>query len=153
MDETWVLLDANTGLHVSWYFWLRVLDEVNRSTRYGTPFGLLFLEAEVDPGCPAKLLDEAASYVPAAIRSTDLGGVLGRGRAGVLLTHQTAESAERARDRVLDRLDEACPKGIVWLDELYLHPENGAEISNLLTSGWKEREAPPEGQPARRRAS
>ena len=44
MDESWVLIDANSGLHVSWYFWLRVLDEVNRAARYGAPFSLLLLD-------------------------------------------------------------------------------------------------------------
>jgi len=130
MDESWVLLDANTGLHQAWYFWLRVLDEVNRSTRYGTPFALLLLEADA----PSKAATDASSYVPAAIRSTDLGGALASGRAGVLLTHQHAAAAEQARDRVLRRLAEACPEGLEWRSTLYCYPEHAAEISDLLTS-------------------
>src|SRR5690349_9977721 len=104
MDETWVLIDTNSGLHVSWYFWLRVLDEVNRAARYGAPFGLLLLDAEAPSTKASKMLDEAVSYVPATIRSTDLGGVLGRGSAAVLLTHQDAEAAQVARTRILERL-------------------------------------------------
>jgi hypothetical protein len=44
VDERWILLDRETGLHVGWYFWLRLLDEVGRSDRYGNPFGLLLID-------------------------------------------------------------------------------------------------------------
>lgn len=148
MDETWVLIDPRTGLHVRWYFWLRVLDEVNRSTRYGDPFGLLILEAAPGRRSGKKLLDEAASAVPATIRSTDLGGRLGDGRVGVLLTHQDAESARQARDRILDRLAQDTPAGVTWHAELYSYPEQAAEISNLLTTGGSEREGIPAARTA-----
>ena len=143
MDESWVLIDANSGLHVSWYFWLRVLDEVNRAARYGAPFSLLLLDAEVPIGKPSKLVDEAVSCVPATIRSTDLGGVLGRGTAAVLLTHQDAQAAYIARTRILERLTVACPREVRWHTQLLCYPEHGAEISNLLTGGWAERHAAP----------
>ena len=119
MEESWVLIDANSGLHVGWYFWLRVLDEVNRAARYGAPFALLLLDAEVPAGKPPKLLDEAPSYVPSAIRSTDLGGALGRGSAAVLLTHQDGQAAEVARARCFCYLD------------------GGGKIANVLTGGWE----------------
>ena len=58
----WILIDERTGLHVAWYFWLRVLDEVNRSTRYGTPFALLLLEGEIEePTGRSRQLDDSAS--------------------------------------------------------------------------------------------
>jgi hypothetical protein len=139
MDETWVLVDASSGLHVSWYFWLRVLDEVNRATRYGAPFGLLLLDADVPPGKPARLLDEADSYVPATIRSTDLGGMLGRGAAAVLLIHQDADAAEGAKLRILERLAAACPKELRWQAKLLCYPGDAAEISHLLAGGWQPR--------------
>ena len=138
MDESWVLIDGNTGLHVSWYFWLRVLDEVNRATRYGAPFALLLLDADAPPA-KAKLVDDAASYVPAAIRSTDLGGTMGRGSAAVLLTHQDVEAADVARARILERLAATGPAGITWRTELLCYPDDGAEITNLLTGGWEHR--------------
>jgi GGDEF domain-containing protein len=143
MDESWVLIDPQTGLHVRWYFWLRVLDEVNRSTRYGDPFALLVLEATTDRRPSEKLLDTAASAVPATIRSTDLGGKLGPGRVGVLLTHQDADSAPQARDRILHRLAQDTPPGVTWRWELYTYPEQAAEISNLLTTGGSERDGAP----------
>ncbi len=140
MEETWVLLDANTGLHVAWYFWLRVLDEVNRAARYGAPFGLLLLEADVAANAPAKLATDATSYLPATIRSTDLGGLLGPGQVGVLLTHQDSESAEQARDRVLERLARGgCPPAVRWKSQLLTYPNHAAQISYLLTAGWSER--------------
>lgn len=148
MDETWVLIDPQTGLHVRWYFWLRVLDEVNRSARYGDPFGLLILEATADRRGGERLLDDAASAVPATVRSTDLAGKIGPGRVGVLLTHQDGESAPRARDRILERLAETTPAGVTWRSALYSYPENAAEISNLLTTGDAERAAAPAARTA-----
>ncbi len=150
MDESWVLIDGNTGLHVSWYFWLRVLDEVNRATRYGAPFGLLLLDADAPPA-KSKLLDDAVSYVPAAIRSTDLGGAMGRGSAAVLLTHQDAEAADVARERILERLASTCASGITWRTEMLCYPDDSAEITNLLTGGW-ERRTPVHARPGGRSA-
>jgi hypothetical protein len=142
MDESWILIDKDTGLHVGWYFWLRVLDEANRSARYGHPFGLALLEAEARPGTPPRSIEEAAAAVPAAIRSTDLGGTLGVGRAGVVLPHQDAASAEAATARIIERLTKSAPAGVVWHARLLCYPGDAAEISNLLTVGWTERRKP-----------
>jgi hypothetical protein len=136
MDKSWILIDEATGLHHSWYFWLRVLDEVNRSARYGAPFGLLLLETELDAGTAPRHADEAAAAVPAAIRSTDLGGLIGRGRVGVMLTHQDADSAQAAMQRVVERLKGHEPPGVRWRSRLLTYPEDGGEISSLLTTGW-----------------
>ena len=145
MDPMWILIDEQTGLHVSWYFWLRVLDEVNRATRYGTPFALMLLEGEIDTpsGKPLKQLQESTCVVPRAIRSTDLGGSICPGRVAILLTHQDAESAEQARDRILERMEAADTGGVRWLPRLLLYPEDAAEISILLTSGWLDADSSP----------
>ena len=152
MDKSWILLDESTGLHVGWYFWLRVLDEVNRAARYGAPFGLLLLEIGTLPACPARAVDEAASRVPDAVRSTDLGGMIGAKRVGVLLPHQDVDAALLARERILERLDAASPKGVRWESRLLHYPGDGAEISNLLTSGWRERRAADEASGVERPA-
>jgi len=138
MDETWILIDEDTGLHVGWYFWLRVLDEVNRSTRYGAPFALLLLEACALPGSPPRLVQETAGRVPGAIRSTDLGGLVGVGRVGVLLPHQDVAQARCAEQRIIERLGKSTPREIRWERRLLCYPGDGAKISNLLTSGWRE---------------
>jgi hypothetical protein len=127
MDQSWVLIDTNTGLHVGWYFWLRVLDEVNRATRYGAPFGL-----------PARVAGDGLSHIPAAIRATDLGGVLGSHRAGVLLPHQDYDAARTAKARILERIARSCPACIRWESTLFAYPEDAADVSNLLTGGWIE---------------
>jgi PleD family two-component response regulator len=142
VSESWILIDEATGLHVGWYFWLRVLDEVNRASRYGEPFGLLLLDLDAGGDATRRDIDEAGTQVPGAIRGTDLGGTLGPGRVGVLLVHQDARSAELARERILGRLDKACGPNIRWSPRLYVYPDDGAEISNLLTAGWAERQAP-----------
>lgn len=142
MEQMWILIDGGTGLHVAWYFWLRVLDEANRSTRYGTPFGLLLLEAEPSRGGHSlKHLEEAAATVPQAIRSTDLGGIVAPGRVAVLLTHQDAESAQQARDRIIERMGGASANGVRWTPRLLTYPEDAAEISMLLTTGWQNGDA------------
>jgi hypothetical protein len=142
MNQSWVLIDTTSGLHVPWYFWLRVLDEVNRATRYGAPFGLLLLEAESEPGRTARIALEATAHVPAAIRSTDLGGALAPGVAGVLLPHQDGAAAATARARILERIARTCPPSRRWRSTLLTYPDDAAEISNLLTSGWSDREGP-----------
>lgn len=140
MNDRWILLDRETGLHVGWYFWLRVLDEVNRSSRYGSPFGLVMMEAELDPGTPRRALDEASGRVPAAIRGTDLGGLLGPGRVGLMLTQQDLESAIVATQRVRERLERDGVPGVTWRLRLYTYPEQAAEISQLLTGATPESE-------------
>lgn len=136
VDETWVLIDQNTGLHVAWYFWLRVLDEVNRSQRYGEPFGLLLLRADAPSGRAARALEEAAAHVPAIVRGTDLAGTLGPGRVGILLTHQDEPSAARARDRIFDELGRRDARAASWEGWLLTYPQDAAAISTLLTAGW-----------------
>lgn len=141
MDEKSVLIDASTRLHVRWYFWLRVLDEVNRSTRYGHPFGLLLLECEAAPGSSPRVVQEAAGRAAGVIRGTDIGGSLGVGRAGIVLPHQDIADAQRATARIVTELDRSSPGGVRWHTRLLCYPGDGAEISNLLTSGWIERRA------------
>jgi len=141
MDESGVLIDGRSGLHVSWYFWLRVLDEVNRAMRYGTPFGLLLLEAEVRAGAPARASDEAAARVGETIRSTDLGGRLASGRVGVLLPHQDLPSAERAVARIVGGITKQGSGEVGWRTKLLSYPGDGAEISKLLTTEGSDRSA------------
>jgi GGDEF domain-containing protein len=135
MDDRWVLIDQETGLHVSWYFWLRVLDEVNRAARYGNPFGLLMLDIEGD-GLPHRAVEEGVSSLADAVRSTDIAGRLGSTRAGVILMHQNGETAAAGVDRIIERL--SARSALVWRSSLYCYPTDGAAISNLLTQGRAE---------------
>lgn len=130
MSERWILIDQESGLHVGWYFWLRVLDEVNRSARYGVPFGLLLLEVVSDDAN-----GRGIAAVPGAIRGTDLGGRLGRHRAAVVLMNQDPAGARAAMERVLERL-EAAAGSVTWEARLLTYPEDGGDISMLLTTGW-----------------
>ena len=140
MDESWVLIDQGSGLHVGWYFWLRVLDEANRAARYGHPFGLALLEAKCKPAVAGqRAIEDAVARVPEAIRSTDLGGLLGQGRVGIVLPHQDPASAEAATGRIIDRLEAATGAAVTWHARLLCYPGDAAEISNLLTTGWTER--------------
>jgi PleD family two-component response regulator len=138
VSNTWILIDQQTGLHVGWYFWLRLLDEVNRSARYGNPFGLMLLDAE--QRAPRRVIDEAASKVADAIRSTDLAGRLGEGRVGVILFEQDIEGSVTAEQRILERLAEHSSSAISWQTSLYCYPRDAFAISNLLTQGRTEGE-------------
>ena len=139
VSDSWILIDQQTGLHVGWYFWLRLLDEVNRSSRYGSPFGLLVLESE-QRGAPRRVVDEASSKVAGAIRSTDLAGRLGDGRVGVILFEQDQAGAETAGQRILERLAEHSSSAISWQTSLFCYPQDAFAISNLLTLGRAEGE-------------
>jgi hypothetical protein len=119
---------------VGWYFWLRVLDEVNRSMRYGSPFGLLLLECTTSGGDRPRR--EAVAQVAALIRSTDLGGIVGPSRVGVLLVQQDGDSAAQARTRILERLASVSPENVRWDDRLLVYPGDGGEVSQLVTNGW-----------------
>ena len=135
MDERSVLIDHVTGLHVGWYFWLRVLDEVGRSDRYGSPFALLLLDADVPP----KGAQHALGAVPGVIRGTDLGGVLGPSQAGVILTNQDAEGAVAAVERIVSRLPAVT--GVAWQPRLLCYPRDAAAVSHLLTHEERQRAA------------
>ena len=133
VSENWILIDQETGLHVSWYFWLRVLDEVNRSSRYGSPFGLLMLEPE-QQGAPRRVVEDASSRLADAVRSTDLAGRLSEGRVGVILLEQDVEGAQTAVERILERLGQRT-SNMSWRTNLYCYPRDAFAISNLLTQG------------------
>jgi hypothetical protein len=137
VDKNWILIDDETGLHVGWYFWLRVLDEANRSSRYGNPFGLLMLRGDFE-GLTERQQCEALAGVARAIRSTDVGGRLNHSKAAVILLEQDAISAQAAAERITQRLGaEASTR---WSTDLYCYPGDAAAISNLLTQGRAELE-------------
>jgi GGDEF domain-containing protein len=132
VTQHWILIDHETGLHVGWYFWLRVLDEVTRSARYGSPFALLMLEPET-PHAPRRALIEAASRVADTVRGSDVGGSLGGGRIGVMLLEQDVTGAESAAMRIAGAVARAA--GVSWEHALYCYPRDAFAISNLLTQG------------------
>ena len=140
MDETTVLLDARTGLYVRWYFWLRVLDEANRSARYGDPFALLLLDAR---GGTDRQLEEAGARLPAVVRITDIAGALDNGRVGILLPKQDVKAAEEAASRITSALQTTSPSPVRWVARLLCYPADAAEIANQLTDGSQQR---PEAQ-------
>jgi GGDEF domain-containing protein len=135
VDKNWILIDQETGLHVGWYFWLRLLDEANRSARYGNPFGLLMLDADF-AGLTERQRHEAFASIAGAIRSTDIGGRLSPSRAGVILLEQEAESAATGAERIGERMRGA--SAVRWSSRLYCYPNDAAAISNLLTQGRAE---------------
>jgi hypothetical protein len=139
VDERWILLDRETGLHVGWYFWLRLLDEVGRSDRYGSSFGLLLLEVGTAPGAPRKNSHEALARVSVTIRGTDLGGLVTPSKAAIILTQQEPDAAERASTRILALLSASASNGVSWRSELLCYPRDAAAVTHLLTLRGPER--------------
>ena len=133
VSDNWILIDQETGLHVGWYFWLRVLDEVNRSSRYGNPFALLVLEPE-QAAAPRRVVEDASSRLADAVRSTDLAGRLDGGVVGVILFEQDVAGAETAVQRILERLADRSSV-VSWRTNLYCYPRDAFAVSNLLTQG------------------
>jgi hypothetical protein len=74
--------------------------------------------------------------VPTAVRSTDLAGLVGERRAGVLLIEQDADGASQAVERIRERMQAAGADDVSWEHRLLWYPQDGAEISDLLTAGW-----------------
>ena len=137
MDPATVLLDSRTGLHARWYFLLRVLDETNRSARYGEPFGVLLVEAQAADGSP-RVAARTVSRLSEIVRDTDIAGVLGDARAGVVLPHQDADAADLAARRIMRELQRKSRRTRVdW--RLLRYPRDGADIATLVTAGWPER--------------
>jgi len=139
VDERWILLDRDTGLHVGWYFWLRLLDEVGRSDRYGSSFGLLLLGVSAPAEAPRRNYQEALARVPPTIRGTDLGGLVAPNRAAIILTQQEPEAAEGAVKRILGLLSASASGGVSWSSELLCYPRDAAAITHLLTLRGPER--------------
>jgi hypothetical protein len=139
VDERWILIDRDTGLHVGWYFWLRLLDEVGRSDRYGNNFGLLLLEAGGAAASSHRTAGEALARVAAVIRGTDLGGLIAPDRAGIILTQQEPEQAEVGAKRITGLLESHAPAGVTWTSELFCYPRDAAAVTHLLTLRSPER--------------
>ena len=137
MTRNAVLIDRGTGLYVGWYFWVRALDEVNRSARYGSPFGLLFLEAERPSTLSRKAFAEALGQVAAAVRATDVTGIISPVRVAVLLVQQEPEGAVLAQRSILERLSRLAPS-VTWRSELLCYPRDGAEVFRLLADARAE---------------
>lgn len=112
-------LDRETGLLASWYFTLRVDEEIRRATRYGQVFTIVMIAAS-----GSHLQRVAAEAVTGALRATDLAGVTASGVA-LLLTHTSAAGA----DIVIERLASLLPGAVI---RSAAFPADGTTSGELL---------------------
>jgi hypothetical protein len=71
-DSKRTTFDRETGLHMEWYFRLRVDEEIARAKRYGQPFTVLTLTSE-----ERQTLDAARITMKQWLREVDFAGDLG----------------------------------------------------------------------------
>jgi len=105
-----LIRDAATGWYQSWYFELRLEEEVYRAARYALPLTVAVVRLGDNwfPSRPAckQVLDAAASK----LRRNDLPAIIGPHELGFCLTHVTREQGELIMGRLLLLFNEFDPK-------------------------------------------
>ncbi len=112
-------VDRATGLLASWYFRLRIEEEIARAQRYGQIFTLLCVSAGTPESRAA-----AVSAINGGLRSIDLAGIIGDGVA-VLLPNTDRTGATSA----MERLKQQVPDVEMTASE---HPADGTTLATLL---------------------
>lgn len=146
-------IDARTGVLTAKQFAARVLEETDRSRRYGDPLALALVRVEDYPayvdaqglGTAEAALRDLARLLRSSVRSIDPVGQVEPGEFAVLLVHTTVAEARAAVGRLAEavakhnfprrkRLKIACA--------VAAFPEGGEEFSELLVTA-RRRFAPP----------
>jgi hypothetical protein len=111
--------DRDTGLHMEWYFRLRVDEEIARARRYGTPFTVLTVTA-----AERQTLDAARITMKQWLREVDFAGDLGDMVALCL-----PNTARPGAEPVIERLTGVVQGLQVTASE---YPSDGPTVSKLL---------------------
>ena len=125
------IYDGETGLYASWYFALRIQDEMERCERYGQLFLLMAVEAA--PGLPGERRQALVDCMKASFRATDLVAYLGDQRFAVLLPNTGLSARAAIEQRMVSRLAEN-ETTIGYA----LYPGGGTDLSELLQSAENE---------------
>ncbi len=119
------IYDGETGLYASWYFALRIQDEMERCDRYGQLFLLMAVEAS--PGLPGERRQALVDRMKVSFRATDLFAYLGDDRFAVLLPNTGLSASSTIEQRLVSRL-----AGNEATIGYALYPGGGADLSELL---------------------
>lgn len=118
-DSKRTTFDRETGLHMEWYFRLRVDEEIARARRYNQPFTVLTLTAE-----ERHTLDAARITMKQWLREVDFAGDLGD-MVALCLPNTSRPGAEP----VIERLTRVVQGLQVAASEF---PADGPTVSKLL---------------------
>lgn len=123
------IYDEKSHWYQEWYFELRLAEEIDRATRYGTPLALVvaFLTDDVKKN-DRTLVQILQSIAANSLRRSDIPGILGDYGYGLVLPHTTPEQAEA----VITRLQKAFTPYTVALGTSS-YPEDRSNVSELLT--------------------
>ncbi len=138
------LMDPLTGLYNITYFYRSLKEEVERGVRYGSPFALLFMDADSFKSINDQLghlkgdevLRAVAGVVMDSLRSADIACRYGGDEFAVILPEARLEGAERVAERIRKGV-EGLPRkmGICGLSVsigLALFPTDGVSTENLV---------------------
>ena len=130
-----VLFDEATGLHKSWYFDRRLHEELQRCTRYGRAFALIFWEPRLLPGEALKneTLARVGAVIKEGLRQTDLAAQTERTRFAALLTESERDTARTIAYRMKGSLASRVRGGPGhWRTGIAIFPEDGVEVDTLF---------------------
>jgi GGDEF domain-containing protein len=118
-DHRRATFDRETGLHVEWYFRLRVDEEIARSKRYGQPFSIIMVAAG-----QRQVLDAVRITMKQWLREIDYAGDLGE-----VLALCLPQTDRAGAEPVLQRLTSLVEGLHVSLAE---YPSDGTSLAALL---------------------
>jgi GGDEF domain-containing protein len=130
-----VLFDEATGLHKSWYFERRVQEELQRCTRYGRAFTLIFWEPRLLPGevLENEAIARIGEVIKDGLRQTDLGTQLERTRFAALLIESEHNTARTVAYRMKASLSSRVRGGPgTWRTGLAVFPDDGVDADTLF---------------------
>jgi len=95
------IYDQVSGLLCKWYLDLRLAEEIERSSRYGLQFSVVYLALETDAyPTPRALSAEVGPRLRDALRSSDLCSDLGNRKFVVVMPQTSRSGALSAGDRL-----------------------------------------------------
>jgi len=138
------LMDPLTGLYNVTYFYRSLKEEEERGMRYGSPFALLFMDADSFKSINDQLghlkgdevLRAVAEAVMASLRGADIACRYGGDEFAVILPETRLEGAERVAERIRKGVEELSRKvgiGSLFVSiGLALFPTDGTSTETLV---------------------
>jgi GGDEF domain-containing protein len=129
-----VALRDELGLHHSWYFELRLHEEIARAARTGSAFSIVIWEQRVLPGeAPgAEVLRSAAECILSRLRSYSIAALTEPARISALLFDTDATSARSAAHRIKAELQLRAQIGARWQAGLATFGADGDSLEALF---------------------
>ncbi len=129
-------LDFDANWYKSWYFDLRLEEEVQRCLRYNQSAAVISISfvAPVDERGQKQLRELLGWLANAKLRSTDILGILADGELAVLLPHADRAGATVVVGRLLGGLVDYAPQS-----GIAVCPEDGGSAEQILSRARRHR--------------